>query len=96
MHAVSLTRSHGTVGALRDVMATTSGRHHPQDLRPRRSWHERPTGFTRRTTAFATLVLVTLAAFTVGAVLDDSRYAIAVMALAIPILLFVLTHRENG
>lgn len=76
-------------------MATTSGRHHPQDL-PRRSLHERPAGFSRRTTAFATLVLVALAAFTVGAVLDDSRYAIAVMALAVPILLFVLSHRDNG
>jgi hypothetical protein len=70
-------------------MATTSERHQRHDFRAR------PTRFTRRTTAFATLVLTTLAAFTVGAVLDDSRYAFALMALAIPILLFVLSQREN-
>lgn len=68
-------------------MATTSRRHHLRDLRSRRAT------FTHRTTVFATLVLATLAAFTVGALLDDSRYAYVVMALAIPILLFVQSKR---
>lgn len=51
-------------------------------------------GFTRRTTAFATFVLVTLVAFTAGAVFDDSRYVLAVMALVVPILIFVMPQRR--
>ncbi len=39
------------------------------------------------------MVLASLAAFTVGALLDDSRYAYVMMALAIPILLFVQSER---
>jgi hypothetical protein len=60
-----------------------------------RSSRRRPGGFPRLTAAFATLVLVALAVFTLGAVLDSPRFALVVLGLAIPILIAVLTRNAN-
>jgi hypothetical protein len=40
-------------------------------------------------------VLVALAVFTLGAVLDSPRFALVVLGLAIPILIAVLTRNAN-
>jgi hypothetical protein len=39
---------------------------------------------------FAMMLLVALAAFTVGAVTDDSRYALLALGLSIPVLLVIV------
>jgi hypothetical protein len=45
-----------------------------------------PGGFTRVTMTFAMVLLVALVAFTVGALANDSRYALVALAVSIPIL----------
>ena len=54
-----------------------------------------PGGFPHLTAAFATLLLVALAAFTLGALLNSASYALVVLALATPVLILVLTRSAN-
>ena len=54
-----------------------------------------PGGFPHLTVAFATLLLVALAAFTLGALLNNSLYALVILGLAIPVLIVVLTRSAS-
>ena len=54
-----------------------------------------PGGFPHLTVAFATLVLVALAAFTLAALLNNSLFALVVLGLAVPILIVVLTRNAT-
>ena len=54
-----------------------------------------PGGFPHLTAAFATVLLVALAAFTLGALLNSASYAIVVLALATPVLILVTTRSAN-
>jgi hypothetical protein len=54
-----------------------------------------PGGFPHLTVAFATLLLVALAAFTLGALLNSSSYTFVVLALATPVLIVMLTRSAN-
>lgn len=65
-------------------MATTSG--HTSSVR------RVPGGFPHLTIAFSTLLLVALAAFTLGALTNNSLYALVMLGLSIPIVIVALTH----
>ena len=54
-----------------------------------------PGGTPHLTIAFAILVPVALAAFTLGALLNSASYALVVLALAIPVLIVLLTRGAN-
>ena len=54
-----------------------------------------PGGFPHLTAAFATLLLVALAAFTLGALLNSVSYTLVALALTTPVLILVLTRSAN-